>query len=81
MKRNIIYSNEYIDFVKCQENIKKINVTYYRVNAFNHQRAKYTVVGHIYVTNGPIWPTFTYSISNPSTMTTKTNYTGGLYNN
>ncbi|MBO5793859.1 MAG: hypothetical protein J6R11_02100, partial [Bacteroidaceae bacterium] len=71
---------KYIDFVQCQENIKKINVTYYRVNAFNHQRAKYTVVGHIYVTNGPIWPTFTYSISNPSTMTTKTNYTGGLYN-
>lgn len=72
---------KYIDFVPQWENIQQIKVMYYRVNAYNHKKAEYTVSDRSYLNMGSSNARFNYTINNPSkVLTSKTNTNGAYYN-
>jgi hypothetical protein len=55
---------KYIDFYPYYKNITHISYTYYRVNAFNHKRAQYTVSNLLSLHAGP-WNSNTIGMSYP----------------
>jgi hypothetical protein len=55
---------KYIDFYPYYKNITYISYTYYRVNAFNHKRAQYTVSNNSSLHAGP-WNSNTIGMSYP----------------
>ena len=57
-------SVKYIDFYPYYKNITYISYTYYRVNAFNHKRAQYTVSNDLSLHAGP-WNSSTTVMSYP----------------
>lgn len=72
---------KYIDFVPQWDNIQQIKVMYYRVNAYNHKKAEYTVSDDVYLNRGSSNARFNYTINNPSkVLTSKTNTNGAYYN-
>lgn len=56
----------YLDFIPRWDNITKINVTSFRVNAYNFKKAEYTVSNKAYLNMGPRWSRYNYEINNPS---------------
>ena len=72
----------YLDFIPRWDNITQINVTSFRVNAYNFKKAEYTVSDRAYLNMGPRNSRYTYNISNPSdVLTNKTNMNNYLYKN
>ena len=62
----------YIDFVPQWDYISEINVTMFRVNAFNFKKAEYTVSENGLLNKGPRRASYTYTITNPSKVLTNT---------
>ena len=62
----------YIDFVPKWDHISQINVTMFRVNAFNFKKAEYTVSEDGLLNKGPRRASYTYTITNPSKVLTNT---------
>lgn len=56
----------YIDFVPQWNNISEVDVTYYRVNAYNFKKAEYTVAYRAYLNMGPILSRVRCTIKDPS---------------
>ena len=72
---------KYIDFVPQWDNIQQIKVMYYRVNAYNHKKAEYTVSDRSYLNMGSSNARYSYTINNPSqVLTSKANTNGAYYN-
>lgn len=72
----------YIDFVPQWDNITEINVSYYRVNAYNFKKGEYTIGWRSYLNQGPQFSVFTYSIKNPSQfLNVKENWNEYYYKN
>lgn len=71
----------YLDFIPRWNNITKINVTSFRVNAYNFKKAEYTVSNRAYLNMGPRWSRYVYTINNPSRLFTCKNVNNWFYNN
>lgn len=72
----------YIDFVPQWDNISEINVSYYRVNAYNFKKAEYTVNTIRYLNMAPTLSLLTRTIKNPSdVLSNKGNVNEYFYKN
>jgi len=83
-KGNYTYGTRggYIDFIPRWDNITQINVTSFRVNAYNFKKAEYTVSDRVYLNMGPRNSRYTYTINNPSdVLTNKRNLNYYIYKN
>ncbi|MBQ8361048.1 MAG: hypothetical protein IJX44_03770, partial [Bacteroidaceae bacterium] len=56
----------YFDFVPQWNNISEVDVTYYRVNAYNFKKAEYTVSNRAYLNMGPCNAKVRCTIKDPS---------------
>lgn len=67
-KGNAVYSERggYIDYVPQWNNISEVDVTYYRVNAYNFKKAEYTVSNRAYLNMGPCNAKVRCTIKDPS---------------
>ena len=67
-KGNAVYSERggYIDYIPRWNNISEVDVTYYRVNAYNFKKAEYTVSNRAYLNMGPCNAQVRCTIKDPS---------------
>ena len=63
-----VYSERggYIDYIPRWNNISEVDVTYYRVNAYNFKKAEYTVSNRAYLNMGPCNAKVRCTIKDPS---------------
>ena len=67
-KGKVVYSERggYIDYIPRWNNISEVDVTYYRVNAYNFKKAEYTVSNRAYLNMGPCNAKVRCTIKDPS---------------